>query len=214
MVLATFKECGFKARFTMQPYERHARTYRDRPEFDAVMTAPLFWDLPGFATSAYIWYQPGAFYNHSRLGNVETLADLEGLHVVTFRGGINVLGIQDKLSMFGSITEITDRSIHSRLLFMGRVDAILADGFVVAEVNRRIFQSKRLQEMWPSQSDTFRFAPIFNPVPQRMVFREASLAEAFDKCFDRLSDRGVIDAINDKFIDKYQSVLRFRYLGR
>lgn len=213
LVLATFKECGFKAKFTMQPYERHARTYRDRPEFDAVMTVPLFWNLPGFATSAYIWYQPGAFYNHTRLGDVESLSDLKGLHVVTFRGGIDVLGLKEKLPVFGSITEIADRTIHSRLLFMGRVDAILADGFVVAEVNRRIFQSKRRREMWPSQSDTFLFAPIFDPVPQRMAFREKSLAKAFDRCFDSLSERGIIDAINDKFIAKYQNVLRFRYLG-
>ena len=43
LVLATFDECGFEAEFIMQPYERHARTYRDRQDFDAIATVPLHW---------------------------------------------------------------------------------------------------------------------------------------------------------------------------
>ncbi|TYC57685.1 amino acid ABC transporter substrate-binding protein [Marinobacter sp. BW6] len=214
LVLASFEECGFKAEFIMQPYERHARTYRDRQDFDGIMTVPLHWRLPGHSTSAYIWYQNGAFYNHSRVGPIERIKDLAGLHVVTFREGVDVLGIRDNVPEFASLTEIANQTIHSRLLFMGRVDAILADGFVVAEVNRRIFSAKRRGEMWPSQGDAFRFAPIFNPAPHKMVFRDAELAEAFDRCFDRLRGSGVVGAINQKYIDKYQDVLRFRYLGR
>lgn len=214
LVLATFSECGLEAEFIMQPYERHARTYRDREDFDGITTVPLHWRLPGSSTSAYIWYQNGAFYNHSRVGPIERIQDLAGLRVVTFREGVDVLGISDNAPEFASLTEIADQTIHSRLLFMGRVDAILADGFVVAEVNRRIFSQKRRGENWPSQSDAFRFAPIFNPAPHKMVFRDPDLATAFDECFDDLQHSGVIDEINQKYIDKYQNVLRFRYLGR
>ena len=214
LVLATFDECGFEADFIMQPFERHARTYTDRQDFDAIATVPLHWRLPGYSTSAYIWYQNGAFYNHSRVGPIERLTDLAGLDVVTFREGVDVLGISDNVPEFASLTEIADQTIHSRLLFMGRVDAILADGFVVAEVNRRIFNKKRRGESWPSQSDAFRFAPIFNPAPHKMVFRNPAFAAAFDQCFDDLRQSGVIGLINQKYIDKYQNVLRFRYLGR
>ncbi|MGB1479085.1 MAG: amino acid ABC transporter substrate-binding protein [Marinobacter salsuginis] len=214
LVLATFEECGFSAQFVMQPYERHARTYRERQDFDAIMTVPLHWRLPGYSTSAYIWYQNGAFYNHSRVGPIERIKDLAGLNVVTFRQGVDVLGISNNVPEFASLTEIADQTIHSRLLFMGRVDAILADGFVVAEVNRRIFREKRRGENWPSQSDTFRFAPIFNPAPHKMVFRDPELAAAFDQCFDDLRKSEVIADINQKYIDKYQHVLRFRYLAR
>jgi len=214
LVSATLRECGFRPNFVLQPFERHARTYRDSPNFDGIMTVPLFWNLPGYSTSAYIWYQNGAFYNYSRIGPVENMDDLQGMDVVTFREGIDVLGIEDRVRDFASIAEIADQSIHSRLLFMGRVDAILADGFVVAEVNRRIFESKRRNESWPSQSDTFRFAPIFNPAPHKMVFRDSKHAEAFDRCFDSLRRSGVVGDINQKYIDKYQNVLRFRYLGR
>ena len=65
-----------------------------------------------------------------------------------------------------------------------------------------------------AQSDAFRFAPIFNPAPHKMVFRNAAFAAAFDQCFDDLRQSGVIGLINQKYIDKYQNVLRFRYLGR
>ncbi|WP_291906318.1 MULTISPECIES: amino acid ABC transporter substrate-binding protein [Marinobacter] len=214
LVLASFNECGFDAQFVFQPFERHARTYREREDFDAIMTVPLHWRLPGYSTSAYIWYQNGAFYNYSRIGPVEGINDLAGLDVLTFRQGVDVLGISSDVPEFASLTEIADQTIHSRLLFMGRVDAILADGFVVAEVNRRIFSEKRRGESWPSQSDAFRFAPIFNPAPHKMVFRNLEQAAAFDICFDDLRLAGVIDEINQKYIDKYQNVLRFRYLGR
>jgi hypothetical protein len=214
LVLATFNECGFDAEFVFQPFERHARTYREREDFDAITTVPLHWRLPGYSTSAYIWYQNGAFYNYSRIGPVERINDLAGLDVLTFRQGVDVLGISSNVSEFASLTEIADQTIHSRLLFMGRADAILADGFVVAEVNRRIFREKRRGESWPSQMDTFRFAPIFNPAPHKMVFRDSERATAFDQCFDDLRQSEVIADINQRYIDKYQNVLRFRYLGR
>jgi hypothetical protein len=47
-----------------------------------------------------------------------------------------------------------------------------------------------------------------------MVFRNPDLAAAFDQCFDDLRQSEVIADINQKYIDKYQHVLRFRYLAR
>lgn len=213
LVSATLQECGYNAKFIVQPFGRHMLTYRQSSRGDAAMTVPLSRKLPGFSTSAYIWYQNGAYYDSERVGPINTIADLKGLNVVTFKDGISILGLESLVPDLGEIHENTNQKIHSHLLFLGRVDVILADGLIVAEVNHRI----REQGLLPKGDfnlKNFRFAPIFNPTPYKMVFREPDLARAFDECFDRLYKEGTVTAILEKYLAPYQDELMHRYLSQ
>nr|WP_241264733.1 transporter substrate-binding domain-containing protein [Marinobacter daepoensis] len=212
-VVATLGECGWEADFVYQPFGRHLRTYQDLPSAAGVLTVPLSSVVDGYSTAAYVWYQNGAFYNASRVAPIETVEDLKGLKLVTFQDGIEILRLTERKDEFELLLEISNQTIHTRMLLMGRVDVILSDGGVVAAVAERIRGERRNGEAWPLENDEFVFSPIFTPTPYKMVFRDPGMAKAFDACFDRIRARGGIAGINAKFIDRYQSVLKFRYLG-
>ena len=204
--------CGYEAKFLIQPFGRHIFTYRDSDKADAVMTVPLGTQLSGYSTAAYIWYQNGAVYDANRTPSINSVADLQGRNVVTFKDGIELLELEDFEASLGSVLELANQRIHSHLLLLGRVDAILADGLIVAEINRRILTSTTaMLELDPLPD--LKFAPIFTPTPYKLVFRDPLLAEAFDRCFDQAYADGVIMAIDEKYIGRFQRALGYRYLG-
>ena len=210
----TLSACGYQVNFIIQPFGRHWWSFKYLERVDGVMTVPLGYFMPGFSTSAYIWYQNGAFYDASELAPIETVDDLHGLNVVTFQDGPEILGLEDKLEEFESILAIADQTIHSRLLLKGRVDAILADGLIVAEVNQRIVEASEYNSRLVSKLARLEFSPIFVPTPYKMVYKDPALAYAFDRCFDQLFMEGVITKISDRYTYKHRDQLRHRYLGQ
>ena len=209
-VRRVLQRCGHEAEFLIQPFGRHIHTYRESDKADAVMTVPLATELPGGSTAAYIWYQNGAVYDANRIEQIASLNDLSGKDVVTFKNGVALLGLEG--ARFGSILEIANQRIHSHLLLLGRVDAILADGMIVAEINRRILTSSTgLLEL--DRVPDLRFVPIFAPAPFKLVFRDSSLAEAFDHCYNQAYADGVMKEIDDKYIYRFRRALGNRYLG-
>ena len=210
----TLAYCGYEANFLIQPFGRHWLSFQYLERADGVMTVPLAESLPGFPTAAYIWCQNGAFYDASEQASIETLDDLDGLDVVTFQDGPKILGLEKKAEAFGSILTIADQTIHSRLLLRGRVDAILADGLIIAEVNERLIEESERSDRLVSKQAQLEFAPIFNPSPYKMVFKESGIAEEFDRCFDDLFRQGVIMRISDYYTEKHKENLKHRYLAQ
>ncbi len=211
-VKQVLRRCGYQVEFLVQPFGRHMVTYRDSDKADGVMTVPLETQLPGGSTAAYIWYQNGAIYDADRIASITSLEDLHGRDVVTFKNGVELLGLEDSSANLGSIMEIANQRIHSHLLMLGRVDAILADGLIVAEINRRILLSNSSMPKL-KRVPTLKFAPIFAPAPFKLVFREPEMALVFDRCFDRAYTDGVVTEINEKYIYRFQQALGHRYLG-
>jgi len=181
---------------------------------DGVMTVPLEFQLSGFDTAAYIWYQNGAFYSATRTAPIDDVTDLYGLDVVTFQNGIRILDLEAEEENFRSLYMSANQKLHSQLLMMGRVDAILADGVIVAEINRRVRDKPSSRAVLTHANDNYLFAPIFNPTPYKMVFKSNEIAERFDQCFDRLYMDGTITAIIDKHMERYRDELHYRYLGQ
>ena len=212
IVNALLELCGYEAEFVVQPFGRHLRTYREQPRFDAAMTVPLPESLTGASTSAYIWYQNGAYYDRTRVEAIQSVDDLAGLHLVTFKDGIELLELNDLAPDAASVLEIADQRVHSKLLFLERVDAILADGQIIAEINRRLISDGEFSRSYARQAD-LRFAPIFPPSPYKMVFRDAYMAEEFDRCFDAARSGALISEINERHLKPLQHELRHRYLG-
>jgi len=214
IVAAVLQDCGYNAKFVIQPFGRHLWSFRHLTNVDGVMTVPLDFQMPGFDTAAYIWYQNGAFYNQSRAAPINDITDLYGLDVVTFQDGVRILDLEAEEKNFGSLYMSANQTLHSQLLMMGRVDAILADGMIVAEINRRVRERSNSTAVLTYKNDEFLFAPIFNPTPYKMVFERQEMAERFDQCFDRLYQNGTITVINDKHMKKYRDELHHRYLAQ
>lgn len=210
----TLSACGYGTNFIIQPFGRHLWSFKYLEKADGVMTVPLGNSMPGFSTAAYIWYQNGAFYDATEQDAIETVDDLKGLNVVTFQNGPEILGLEEKVDDLGSIMTIADQTIHSRLLLKGRVDAILADGLIVAEVNQRIVDDSEQSERLLVKQSRLEFAPIFVPAPYKMVFKDPAVADAFDRCFDELFQDGVISGISEQYTEKHRNQLRHRYLAQ
>lgn len=214
LVQASLDACGWQARFEYQPFGRHLRSYQDHAYADAVMTVPLSFSTSGYSTAAYIWYHYGALYNASALGAVTSINDLVGSRAVTFKNGIEILGLTNQVDNFGLLIEVSNQTIHARMQLMGRVDVILADGLITATLHRRVRNERRINKAWPLALDDFTFFPLFHPMPYKMMFRDQNRATQFDDCFDRIRADGQVVEINSRYIGQYEDILLNRYLGR
>lgn len=205
--------CGYTTEFRLMPFGRHIRSFTEADVADGVMTVPLNTTVAGASSEAYIWYQNGAASLRSKALDIGSVDDLAGLRLVTFQNGISILELEEYLEQFGSITEVSNQRVHSHLLFLGRVDAILTDGLILAEINRRLENEDKAVLKGAELGEPMDFAPIFQPTPYKMVFRNERHRDDFERCYSQLDQLGHIHEINDRHVGKYRDSIGYRYLG-
>jgi len=211
LISATLDACDQTARFQVEPFTRHWKSFKDGAG-DAVSTVPPGFDIGAITTTPYIEFQNGVSFLSSRALEVSSLEDLAGMNVVAFGGASQILpGLDTAKDSFKSYREVTDQIVQSRLLFAGRTDAVIGDGMLFAEYNRELAEKAGDLNFDPTQPVTF--SKIFEPSPYVMAFRDEGLARAFEGCFAELEKAGTIDAINTKWVEKYRDVLGTEYLG-
>ena len=202
IIRAVSKACGWTVMFDVEPFTRHWRSF-ESGDGDAVGTVPIGVTLGGTQTAPYVTYRNGVTMLDAAGVTPTSLEDLSGLDVVAFAGATDVLpGLLEARAGFSSYREVGDQLSHSRLLFAGRVDAILGDGMITAEYNRRL-ANRPITAVDAEQPTTF--SPIFEPTQFAMVFREANRASAFDACLDQ--SRDAIAAINAAYVERYRDVI-------
>ena len=202
IIRAISKACGWTVMFDVEPFTRHWRSF-ESGDGDAVGTVPIGMTLGGIQTDSYVTYRNGVTMLDATGITPTSLEDLAGLDVVAFAGATDVLpGLLEARAGFSSYREVGDQLSHSRLLFAGRVDAILGDGMITAEYNRRLANGPILA-VDASQPTTF--SPIFEPTRFAMVFRDPDRAMAFDACLDQ--SREAIAAINAAYVERYRDAI-------
>ena len=210
IIRETLQACGHEVRFQTAAFGSHWRRYRQRETLDAVTTVPEGKKLPGHMSQPYVRYQNGVSVLESADIQVDELSDLKGRDIVTFQDGIEILGLSDRRDMFATVHEVADQEVHSRLLFAGRVDAVLSDGLIFAAFNRRLREAGDVS-FDPDQK--VRFTAVVPPTAYRMAFRDAGLRDAFDRCFQKLKAGGRIEAINTEHISRFRETVGKQYLG-
>lgn len=209
LIRAILEECGgYKVTFRVVPFGRHWSEYEAK-QLDGVNMAPDGMALPGEKTVTYIGLLDGVVTLAST-PPVARLADLAGRSAVTFPGGGEALG----LTHIGltRLIEQSDQAIHSNLLFTRRVDAIVADGLVIAEYNRRLQEHGATGQIDPSQPVRFA-ASFFEPLVYHLMLRDPVARERFDACYKRLDAAGRITAINKRYVDRYRDTVGSAYMG-
>ncbi|GGB51466.1 polar amino acid ABC transporter [Roseibium aquae] len=210
LIKGALERCGHTVRFTVQPFTRHWKSY-EAGTGDAVATVPIGMPLPGTATSAYIEYQNGVSYLAGSEASFSSLDDLAGRSVLAFKGASDILpGLGEASAGFSEYREVTDQITQSRMLFGGRVDAIIGDGMLFAEYNRQLGSESNLG-FDPAQPVSFQ--AVFDPSPYGLVFRDAALAADFERCFGEMKADGSAEAINKAWVEKYRETLGTSYLG-
>lgn len=210
IVRETLERCGHEVTFETRFFGAHWKRYRQSERIDAVTTVPPGMDLPGHATDIYVRYQNGVSVLANSDHDIAALSDLRGLDIVTFENGLSILGIADKRDMFGSVREVADQEVHSRLLFGERVDAVLSDGLIFAAHNRDLREQG--VEAYDVTQDV-RFKAVVPPSKYVMAFRDRAIRDDFNRCFDKLKADGRVAEINKTYIDRFRETVGKQYLG-
>lgn len=213
VIRATLSACGHEVSFAAVPFGRHWKDYVDNPAFDALATAEADQTFPGTSTLPFMHLQDGAtVLVGSGLERAVEMESLFGRRIVAFPNADRILGIEASVSRFKSFKMRANRFDQIRPLFARRVDAIFADGLITAHfitVLRSRAMAGEEPDIDPSPPVAFR--RIFPPGPQRLYFREESLAHDFDRCFRQLLDSGEVLRITRPYVDRYRDILDDQY---
>ena len=211
IISTVMERCGHTVSFEIQPFTRHWKTYASGTG-DAVATVPVGMPLGGHQSDVYIQYQNGVSFLTDAGNTYGDLAALAGHSVIAFMGASDILpGLKDAASSFKSYKEVADQIGQSRMIFGKRVDAVVGDGMIFAEYNRQLREQSGDLMFAPNQGVTFQ--AIFEPSSYGMNFRDAQLAEDFNRCFAEADAEGAIEAINSAWAERYRETLGTQYLG-
>jgi hypothetical protein len=213
VVRAGLDRCGHAVKFTMVPFGRHWKDYADNPAFDGLATAEADQIFPGHTTRPFMHLQDGAtVLSDEGLAHITRVDELRGRRVVAFPAADKILGIEAHVPEFRSFSMRAERFDQIRPLLARRADAILADGLITAHFIKLIRDRARVgQEPDISPERAVVFRRIFAVGPQRLYFRERSIAEGFDRCFSELRDSGEVERIAKPYVDRYRDILADQY---
>ncbi len=213
VISAALRNCGHTVRFTTVPFGRHWQDYKDFEHFDGLATAEADQTFPGYSTIPFIHLQDGATVTEeSGLSDITSVQQLAGYHVVAFPNADKILGLQANMPKFKSFRMRANRFDQLRPILAGRADAILADGLITAhflQILRDRANTGKEPYIAPGKKVFFR--KIFNRGPQRLYFRDKTIANDFDRCVSELIDTHEIENITKPYVDKFRSILSDQY---
>ena len=213
VIQASLRACGHEVSFTSVPFGRHWKDYVDNEDYDGLATAEADQTFPGTSTLPFMHLQDGAtVLSGSGLDNMVEVETLHGKRVVAFPNADKILGIEASVPLFTSFKMRANRFDQLRPLFANRADAVLADGLITAHfitILRDKAAAGQEPDINPSQPVVFR--RIFNPGPQRLYFRDETIARDFDRCFRELLDSGEVEQITRPYLDRYRDIVAGQY---
>ncbi len=213
VIKATLEGCGHSVMFTMVPFGRHWKDYVANENLDGLATAEADQSFPGFTTKAFMHLQDGAIVlTGSGLETISSVRELHGKRIVAFPNADRILGIEASVPVFKSFKMRANRFDQIRPLFRNRVDAILADGLITVHFIRVLRENAKIgQETDVDPTQKVLFRKIFSAGPQRLYFRDETIARDFDRCFQDLRESGEVGRITKPYVDQYRRVLGDQY---
>ncbi|MEE4376434.1 MAG: hypothetical protein V2J55_02835 [Candidatus Competibacteraceae bacterium] len=214
VIKVTLLNCGHTVRFTIVPFGRHWREYIETSYYDGLAMADAqHQDIPGYATEPFHHLQYGAFVvADSDLNNLKTLEDLQNKRVLASRSVSTLPSITGQVPKFSAFVKYHHDLEKIRLLMSGRTDAILGDGLIMADAFAQIQERIRSgQEPYVDPSVLVIFRKLFPSSPQRLYFRDQSIAKDFNRCYNDLLQQGLIDKIARPYVEEHHDVLNGQY---
>ena len=165
-------------------------------QVDAALTQRIESGLKAQFSDVYITYRNYAITLASRDIAIAGIEDLRNKSVVAFQNATLYLGpqFQEMAKANPEYREETRQVVQPLLLYLGRVDVVIAD--------RNIFSwFSRLPEVVGKTDTTqpLRFHPLFPPTEYRVAFRDAGLRDAFNRGLAALRRSGGYDRITRSY---------------
>lgn len=211
IITAALERCGHTATFRLMPFTRHWDSY-SKGQGDAVTTVPVGMPIDGFASDTYIQYQNGVSFLSEATAGYADLSALSGRSVIAFKGASEIIpGLKDAVASFKSYKEVADQEVQSKMIFGGRVDAVIGDGMIFAAYNANLRENAGALQFNPNQDVTF--SAIFAPSEYVLSFRDQELTADFNRCFAEIRDDGTLAKLNTQWAERYRDTLGDQYLG-
>lgn len=196
LIVQELAKCmGRELKVTLAPYGRHISFFAKAETFDAVATVPPEQDVFGYRSISHIDYENGVSTLASFKSKIASIKDLKGLRVVSFKGAEDLLpGMKEAVPSFASYAEIANQELHSKMLLLERIDAVVSDRYIF------YMHTKKLRDEAPTKKEfaqKTKFHSVFSPSHFLMSFRKKSDRDAFNSCVN--SKKEEIKRINLKY---------------
>jgi polar amino acid transport system substrate-binding protein len=196
---AAFRAAGVRARFAYLPNLRLPMALVEG-DIDCLATSegydmaerigrPVFYSVPTLT-----------FRNHAvtladRDLYIHSIGDLAGYVVLGFQDAVNYLGPDFAAMAQGNdlYSELCDQSLQVRMLFSGRVDAVISEKRVFLYWRNRLKGSPAGRAVDLDQNVTFH--PIFPAQNRKVVFVEKSMRDLFNQGMAAIRASGSYDRI-------------------
>ncbi len=193
-----FKCMGSDFKIENVPYGRHLLLYNESKDYDVITTVPPNEKLKGYKSNSHIKYINGVSVLKDSKLNIRTLKDLKNLNVISFVGASELIPeIKENMKLFKSYNEINDQESHSKLLFLGRADAVISDGLIFQSYNMKLRQKEPSKKEFQKKT---KFFHILQPSKFSLYFKDKILVDKFNSCLKKEYIQKKIDRINYQYL--------------
>jgi polar amino acid transport system substrate-binding protein len=198
IIEAAFAKSDKRVQFTYLPLSRHFDVFHKR-DFDGIITLSENEKQEGICLSKpYVIYQNVVITLASSAILIRDIDDLANLKVAAFQNAARFIGAEYRafFKNSDSYEEIADQKSQIKLLFSGRVDALVMD----INIFKHLLADKRNETLQSAEfNEKFSTHFLFSPRAYTAGFKNEQLCQQFDQGIQKL----IADGSYQKIIDSY-----------
>ena len=197
LIKAAFNDQKMTVSFDFFSRNRQKLNY-EQNKSNAMMTINEFTQTKGFWSDVYISYNNVAITLDSFKGTILKVDDLSKLSVAAFLNAKSVLGPDFKKMADANsyYLEVSPQQIQNRMLYLKRIDVVVADKFIFQDLNKLIGPSVNTRVK-------LTFHPIFQRTNYKMIFHDETLRDKFNQGLRNIKNNGVYEEITAQYLSHF-----------
>ncbi|QIR15792.1 substrate-binding periplasmic protein [Shewanella aestuarii] len=198
IIRAAFADQHIKVLFQFSSRNRQMLHFEQK-KVDAIMTVNKHTGVSGFLSDEYIQYKNVAISLAKKNIQLTGIADLANYSVVAFLNARNVLGqvFHDMAEQNRAYLEVSPQIKQNKMLYLNRVDVVIADGYVFQELNQQIRRDVDI-------SQPLHFHRLFDGPNYSMSFHDPELRDSFNLGLANIRANGQYQQIKLHYLQDYQ----------
>lgn len=193
IIKAAFREMGLPVNFKFYSRKRQL-LYFNKERVDAVMTMSTLNGVRGYWSDSYIEYTNVAISLASRQLKINSIAELQNYSIIAFENAHILLGPEfAAVAEKATYNEVDNQLSQNNMLYLGRVDTVVADRYVFNYLNN--FVEKNLDSQ---QAVSYHL--VFPRTPYRMVFHNSVARDIFNQGLAKIKANGIYEALVAQYL--------------
>ncbi|NKF52235.1 amino acid ABC transporter substrate-binding protein [Shewanella sp. WXL01] len=198
IIRQAFKAVGVEVDFRFSSRKRQHLSF-EQHKVDAVMTMSSHLSVSSYWSQPYITYQNVAISLASRQFHIDRLAQLRDFRLTSFLNASKTLGPEflQMASEHLSYMEISPQHRQNRMLYLDRVDVVIADKYVFQHLNTLINDEV-------DTSPELAFDHVIANKGYHVLFHDERLRDSFDKGLSLIKQNGLYQQLTDRYLGHYR----------